>query len=86
MAINVSSTTQWAAKIVVVGLAVVFAETGKLTPEIAAVLSSALISLGVTNGATMIAKGAAVFANTMATIPPPPYTSPGALPDKEKTL
>jgi hypothetical protein len=74
---NVSSAVQWAGKIGVCGVAVYLAEVGKLTPEISAVLSAALLSLGVTNGATLIAKGASLLAAAMppTSIPPPPINS-----------
>ena len=77
---NVSSAVQWGAKVVVCGLAVYLAEVGKLTPEVSAVLSSALLSLGVTNGATLLSKAGALLAAAMPPAVAVPSIAPPPMP------
>ena len=90
----VSSGVQWAAKLATVGVAVWLAERGTLTPEVTAVLASLLVSLGVTNAATLLASASRVVsmvhafapgaaeqvATVIASIPPPPPPPPPPVP------
>ncbi len=57
---SVSSLVQWVTKFGVLAVAVVLAERGTLTAEVAGVLASAILSLGITNSATLLASAARV--------------------------
>jgi hypothetical protein len=75
---ELSSFLQFAAKALVLLAAIVLAVRHELTPEASAVIGASLVSLGVTNGATLLGAaqrlGVALApgTTTIVTIPPPP--------------
>jgi hypothetical protein len=62
------SWLQYAAKVALIGVALVLSDLHELTPQLSNVLGYALIAMGVTNGATLIAQAAGLG----AAAPPPP--------------
>ncbi len=84
----IPSSLLWVAKGIVFVFACVLAYQGKLSPETAAVFASTLLSLGVTNAATVMAKTRllATFIHQMApgstapTLPPPAPSTPPNVP------
>jgi hypothetical protein len=79
---TVPSWLQFLAKGGLLASAIVLAILHHLTPEVAMVLSSALVALGVTNGAQLVAQGVGVVSSlappAKPAAPPPPASTTAA--------